>query len=157
MATKPRRAGEFTSTVPYEHERIYAAAIYCSDGRLGDHVDEFLHVGLGLPRYDRVACPGGPVGLAGRLAAYCDTKGMEEQLRFLTQVHEIRKVVLIAHSGCAYYSQRLLLPAEHLEAEQKQDLRNAALAVRTMMSSVEVACYWASVEGPKVVFAPAPV
>jgi hypothetical protein len=142
----------FVSSVPYEHERIYAAAIYCSDGRLGDHVDEFLHVGLGLPRYDRVACPGGAVGLAGRLAAYWDTKGMEEQLRFLTQVHEIRRVVLIAHAGCAYYSRRLLLPAEQLEGEQKQDLRNAALAVRQMVSSVEVSCYWARVEQAKVEF-----
>jgi hypothetical protein len=64
---------------------------------------------------------------------------------------------LIAHSGCAYYSQRLLLPAEQLEAEQKQDLRNAALAVRTMMSSVDVACYWARVDGATVVFEAAPV
>jgi len=148
-------ARSFTSSVPYEHERIFAAAIYCSDGRLGDHVDEFLHVGLGLPRYDRVACPGGPVGLAGRLAAYWDTQGMEEQLRFLSRVHEIRKVVLIAHSGCAYYSRRLLLPAEQLEAEQRQDLRNAALAVRHVVSDVEVACYWARVENTQVLFEPA--
>jgi hypothetical protein len=152
MATRPRGTGEFTSTVPYEHERIYAAAIYCSDGRLGDQVDEFLHVGLGLPRYDRVACPGGAVGLAGRLAAYWDTKGMEEQLRFLAHVHEIRKVVLIAHSGCAYYSRRLLLPPEQVEAEQRQDLRNAGLAVRQIVSGVDVACYWARVEGAAVLF-----
>jgi len=145
-------ARTFTSSVPYEHERIYAAAVYCSDGRLGDHVDEFLHMGLGLPRYDRVACPGGPVGLAGRLAAYWDTKGMEEQLRFLTQVHEIRKVVLIAHEGCAYYSRRLLLPSEQLEVEQKQDVRTAALTVRQMVSGVEVMPYWARVEGKKVAF-----
>ena len=145
-------ARTFTSSVPYEHERIYAAAVYCSDGRLGDHVDEFLHMGLGPPRYDRVACPGGPVGLAGRLAAYWDTKGMEEQLRFLTQVHEIRKVVLIAHKGCAYYSRRLLLPAEQLEVEQKQDVRTAALTVRQMVSGVEVMPYWARVEGKTVAF-----
>ena len=56
----------FVSSLPYEAARIYAAAVYCSDGRIGDHVDDFLHNGLGLPRYDRVACPGGPVALSGR-------------------------------------------------------------------------------------------
>jgi len=155
MSIKPKATGApFVSSVPYEHERIYAAAIYCSDGRLGDHIDEFLHAGLGLPRYDRLTCPGGPVGLAGRLASYWDTRGVEEQLRFLTQVHEIRKVVLITHTGCAYYSQRLALRPEQLEAEQTQDLQNAALAVRRMVSGVETVCYWARVEKKTVRFEP---
>ena len=33
---------------------------YCSDGRWGEAFDEFCHAGLGLPRYDRFAVPGGP-------------------------------------------------------------------------------------------------
>src|SRR3954465_250649 len=45
----------FVSSVPFEALRIGAAAVYCSDGRYGDQMDEFLHLGLGFPRYDRLA------------------------------------------------------------------------------------------------------
>jgi hypothetical protein len=145
-------ADKYASPVPYEHERIYAAAVYCSDGRLGDHVDDFLHHGLGLPRYDRLACPGGPVGLAGRLAAYWEACGVEEQLRVLVQVHEIQKVILIAHARCAYYSQRLSLPAERLEAEQKDDLQKALWRVEHITPGIAVARYFARVEGERVTF-----
>ena len=154
MSTRPNAGAPFVSSVPYEPARIYAAAVYCSDGRLGDHIDQFLHVGLGLPRYDRLACPGGPVGLAGRLDSYWDTRGLEDQLRFLTQVHEIRRVILIAHSGCAYYSRRLAVPLEQLEGEQKADLHSAGQAVRRMVSGVEVATYWARVADKLVQFDP---
>ena len=36
----------YRSPIPYETARINAAAVYCSDGRIGDHMDEFLHQGL---------------------------------------------------------------------------------------------------------------
>jgi hypothetical protein len=134
----PHGAFTFTSSVPYEAERIYAAAVYCSDGRVGDQIDEFLHKGLGFPRYDRVACPGGPVVLASRFQAFWDSRGVEEQVRFLTQVHDVRTVVLIAHEGCAYYARRLAIAAEHVEAEQKADLHAATRTVHRLASSVDV-------------------
>jgi Putative carbonic anhydrase len=142
----------YLSSAPYEAERIYAAAVYCSDGRLGDHIDEFLHKGLGLPRYDRVACPGGPVALAGRLTAHWECRGVEEQLKFLSQVHEIRRVILIAHSGCAYYSGRLAVPAERLEAEQRQDLQKAQRAVERLIPGIDVTQFFAHVIGTEVAF-----
>jgi hypothetical protein len=140
------------SPLLYEPTRIFAAAVYCSDGRLGDHVDDFLHNGLGLPRYDRVACPGGPVALSGRLAAHWEARGVEEQLRFLAQVHEIRKVVLIAHVGCAYYSHRLALAPEKAEAEQIEDLQKAQWAVERIVSGIEIARYLLRVDGQEVGF-----
>ncbi len=36
----------YESTVPYEGTRIHAAAIYCSDGRVGEQFDDFLQNGL---------------------------------------------------------------------------------------------------------------
>jgi hypothetical protein len=148
----PAARYEYVSVVPYEQERVHAAAVYCSDGRLGDHVDDFLHNGLGLPRYDRVACPGGPVGLAGRLTAFWETRGVDEQLRFLARVHEIHKVVLIAHAGCAYYSQRLSLAPDRVEAEQRDDLRKAVWAVQRIVTGIEVAPFFAHVLGAEVAF-----
>ena len=60
----------YESPTPYEQTRIHAAAIYCSDGRVGEQIDDFLHKGLGLPRYDRLAIPGGPACLSGSLATF---------------------------------------------------------------------------------------
>ena len=142
----------YVSRLAYEPARIFAAAVYCSDGRLGDHVDDFLHQGLGLPRYDRVACPGGPVSLSGRLAAHWEARGVEEQLRFLAQVHEIRKVVLIAHVGCAYYSHRLCLSPEAVEREQIEDLQKAGWTVDRMVPGIEVERYLLRVTGEEVAF-----
>jgi hypothetical protein len=143
----------YVSSLPYEAARVYAAAVYCSDGRIGDHVDDFLHHGLGLPRYDRVACPGGPVALSGRFQAFWDARGAEEQLRFLAQVHDVRTVVLIAHANCAYYGTRLSIPADRLEAEQRDDLRKATVAVHRLMPNADVRRYFAQLSGTEVRFA----
>src|SRR5688572_30457317 len=56
-------ATPFRSLVRYDPQRMHVAAMYCSDGRVGDHFDDFLQNGLGLPRYDRIALPGGPACL----------------------------------------------------------------------------------------------
>ena len=50
----------FTSGERWQHERIGALALYCSDGRWGEAFDEFCHRRLLIPRYDRWAVPGGP-------------------------------------------------------------------------------------------------
>ena len=142
----------YISPTPYSAERIYAAAVYCSDGRIGDQIDEFLHLGLGLPRYDRLACPGGPVALSGRLAALWDARGVEEQIRFLVQVHDIRTVVLVAHQGCAYYAQRLRLGVDHIEPAQREDLQKATEAVLKLAPGVVVKRYLARISGTSVGF-----
>jgi hypothetical protein len=147
-------AGEkvYQSPVPYEAGRIYAAALYCSDGRIGDHIDDFLHQGLALPRYDRLACPGGPAALAGRLMAFWEARGVEEQLRFLIRVHAVTRVVLVAHAGCAYYPQRLGIGPAAAKGEQRVDLHRAGGAVQRIEPAVEVAGFFAYVEPGGVSF-----
>ena len=142
----------YTSPTPYHAERIYAAAMYCSDGRIGDQIDDFLHHGTGFPRYDRLVCPGGPVALSGRLLALWDARGVEEQLRFLVEVHDIKSVVLVAHEGCAYYAHRLALPAGQLESAQREDLRRAADAIVKLAPGVTVARYFARHHGDAIRF-----
>lgn len=144
----------YESPTPYEAARINAAAIYCSDGRIGDQVDDFLHVALGLPRYDRLACPGGPVALAGRAAAFWDTRGVEEQLRFLLRVHQLLQVVLVAHEACAYYGERLGIAEHRVEQEQRLDLASAASAVRRLDSGIAVAAFFARRAGARISFEP---
>jgi hypothetical protein len=142
----------YVSSVPYESERVYAAAIYCSDGRIGDQIDDFLHHGLGLPRYDRVTCPGGPVALSGRFDAFWDARGIDQQLRFLAQVHDVRTVVLITHDGCAYYARRLSVPADQMEAEQRGDLEKATGGVQRLMPNARVRRFFARRTGTEICF-----
>ena len=99
----------YESRLPYNAARIHAAAIYCSDGRLGEHFDDFLENGLKLPRYDRVTLPGGPACLAGHPQAHLEEQGVMDELQFLVEVHGLKRVVLIAHQSCAFYSSRLAL------------------------------------------------
>src|SRR5690606_12818175 len=112
----------YESRVPYIPQRIHAAAVYCSDGRVGEQFDDFLTNGLHLPRYDRVALPGGAACLAGHTEAHLEEQGVVDELQFLVEAHGLDRVVLIAHAGCAFYSSRLHLPGTYLEAQQRIDL-----------------------------------
>ncbi len=137
----------FDSTTAFDPERVQAAAVYCSDGRLGAHVDELLQEGLGLPRYDRLAVPGGAACLAGHFATYREEQGTIEQLRFLLTVHEARRVVLIAHEGCAFYTERLRVSPLQLETQQHDDLVKAIRRVRQFGLNLDVAAFFARPHG----------
>jgi hypothetical protein len=133
----------YRSSIAYEASRIHAAAVYCSDGRVGEHFDDFLQQGLKLPRYDRVALPGGPACLAGHTEAHLEEQGVVDELKFLVDVHELKRIVLIAHGGCAFYSKRLKLPEEYLEPQQKIDLVKAAGFIRDITRIDAVEAYFA--------------
>src|SRR3954451_18790375 len=85
----------YTSSIPFIHERVGAAAVYCSDGRYGEQMDDFLHNCLGLPHYDRVAVPGGAACLAGHLLAMRERGALDRQLKFLVESHSLTRVVMI--------------------------------------------------------------
>jgi hypothetical protein len=144
----------YQSTVPFESERIKAAAIYCSDGRYGEQFDEFLHHALKLPRYDRVAIPGGAGCLAGHFSAQREEDATLEQFRFLVESHELDRVVLIAHESCGFYSKWLRVPAAGLRERQEADLRVAAERIRSMHSRLKVSGYFAVREADHVRFEP---
>jgi hypothetical protein len=147
----------FTSTVPFEAERIAAVAIYCSDGRYGDAIDEFMHGHLLLPRYDRLAIPGGAAWLGWRCCASLGHYGLlSDQLDFLMQVHDLRRAVLIAHYGCAYYLRRHVGDADSLLPAQIQDLRDAASALRNRYTRLQVETYLARADGGQVCFTVVP-
>src|SRR5947209_995720 len=119
----------FTSPIAFEHARIGAAAVYCSDGRYGEQMDDFLHNSLKLPRYDRVAIPGGAAALAGHMPAMRERSALERQLRFLIEAHELTRVVLIAHQDCGFYKHNVhpyKLRQTSLEEFQFADLAKAA-------------------------------
>jgi hypothetical protein len=147
----------FTSTAPFEPERVHAVAIYCSDGRFGDAVDEFLHDHLGLPNYDRLAIAGGPAWLTYRSSVGLLQYGfVREQLDFMVQQHGLQQAVLIAHHGCAHYLRRSAGDAESALPIQIQDLRDAAAMLRGWHPSLRIETFLARVVDGRVQFEAAP-
>jgi hypothetical protein len=133
----------FTSTELWNPERIGAVVLYCSDGRWGEACDQFCHRRLLIPRYDRWAVPGGPVCLLPRCAGDGFCRGVWEQLDFLVCAHELRRVVLIAHYGCAYYAELLRRESDDCLPAQVEDLQAAAEALRSWFQGVGVETYLA--------------
>lgn len=142
----------YESRLPYERSRIHAGAIYCSDGRVGEHFDDFLQNGLGLPRYDRIALPGGAACLAGHPQAHLEEQGVVDELNFLVEVHGLKRVVLIAHDGCAFYATRLGLSDRRLELVQRADLVRAAASVHRVTGIAQVEAYFARLTAGRVLF-----
>jgi hypothetical protein len=133
----------YESSLQYHEARIRAAAIYCSDGRVGEHIDDFLQNGLDLPRHDRVALPGGPACLAGHPQAHLEQEGVVDELKFLVEVHGLQRIVLIAHERCAFYGERLDLQDRRLELVQRADLVRAAAMVRRVTGLDDVTAFFA--------------
>lgn len=151
MSDNAKRPAGWVSSVPFEHERIGAVAIYCSDGRYNEQFDEFLHTRLGLPRYDRLTIPGGPAALAGHFAAYREEECLVEQLRFLIEGHGLERVVLIAHGGCGFYLKKLMIRESAIRAQQEEDLARASSRVASISGRVRVEGYIANVADGTVV------
>jgi hypothetical protein len=124
-------------------ERIGALALYCSDGRWGEGFDEFCHRHLQLPRYDRLAVPGGPVWLAGHPEDATLLQAARAQLDFLVLAHELERVVLITHYGCAWYGHRLGQPPDECLPAQAEDVRAAAATLRGWYPGLRVEGYLA--------------
>jgi hypothetical protein len=131
-------------------DRVGALALYCSDGRWGGAFDEFCHRHLQIPHYDRWAAPGGPAWLAhpeeGMLQA------ARAQLDFLVRAHQLERVVLIAHYGCAWYGHRTGRPERAYLAEQLADLRRAAERLRAWYADLRVEGYLAMRQNTWVTF-----
>jgi hypothetical protein len=123
-------------------ERIGALALYCSDGRWGDAFDEFCHRHLQIPRYDRLAVPGGPAWIAASPEdpALLATR---IQFEFLVQAHELERVVLITHYGCAWYGHRLQQSPEECLPEQAEDVQAAAAVLQAWHPELSVEAYLA--------------
>jgi hypothetical protein len=136
----------FRSRLPYDPERIHAAAIYCSDGRFGQQCDDFLHNALKLPKYDRLVIPGGPACLAGHFAACRQADVIMEHIDFLVRVHELNRINLIAHQNCAFYLQQLGIDSKRLEEQQREDLAAAAARIRGAHCSIAVHGYFARLD-----------
>jgi len=147
----------FVASDLWNPERIHAMAIYCSDGRFGEAFDEFCHQKLKIPRYDRFAVPGGPAWINPSVTAAQDLyRSARAQLDFLVKVHDLERIVLIAHSPCAFYAEHLQKsPHECLEA-QFSDTHTAAQRLRLWFPKIQVEGYLAHRDERAISFHPIP-
>jgi hypothetical protein len=138
----------FTSGEYWQAQRVGALTLYCSDGRWGEAFDEFCHRHLHIPRYDRLAVPGGPAWLMpdDPDAAHL-YRAAREQLDFLVRAHQLQRLVLITHYGCAFYAERLRRDADGCLPEQVRDTLRAADLLRSWYPDVRVDTFLAMRRG----------
>ncbi len=140
------------SKVSFTKEHPKALAIYCSDGRFTDAVEELAH-SLGHPRVDVVCMPGGPALLNLGSASFSALEAMRTSASFLIRGHATTHVVLIAHEGCGYYRERYRFETpEEIVQKQHEDLRTAALWLAGAHPDVSLAMFFAKPEGGKIAF-----
>jgi hypothetical protein len=127
----------------WHRERVRALAIYCSDGRWGDACDEFCHRHLQIPRYDRWAVPGGPALVALAQRDPDQQPAIRTQLDFLVREHELERIVLITHYGCAWYGHQLQRSPVQCLSAQVEDVEAAAAVLQGWYPGLRVEAYLA--------------
>jgi len=142
----------FTSTESWNPERIGALALYCSDGRWGEAFDEFCQRRLLIPRYDRWAVPGGPAWLLPRGKGRDLSETTQEQLDLLVRVHELERIVLISHYGCAFYAKLFGQDADGCLPIQLQEMRDGIAILRRWFPELTVEAYLAMRRGNNLTF-----
>ncbi len=144
----------FVASTPYDAAHPSALAIYCSDGRFTESVEQLLHR-LGHARLDTRTMPGGPGLFDVWVAGMTDSAAVATGSKFLIEGHRIQRVIVIAHEGCGYYRKHLgARPQAELRKKQEDDLRVAARALVGARPGLRVDGYYARVEGGRVTFDP---
>ncbi len=121
-------------------------AIHCGDYRFQAAFQEFLNRSLNLDgNYDVMVIPGGPLSLT--LVEYLPKFSWAswKWLRFFTEHHPIRRLILIQHQDCGFYK---TMP-HHLHSSpeprerQEQDLRRVRDTMKKDFPQLPVELYYA--------------
>jgi len=112
-------------------DRPHTLVIACSDGRLQEQTDAFLHHQLQLVGFDRFYVPGGGGALASSGRDFIRADQLRKECGYLIQLHEITRVILLfhgpsvsgpAHAVCADYKRKLPWASpEMLRDQQRRD------------------------------------
>src|SRR5688572_33195813 len=78
-------------------DRPHTLVIACSDGRLQEQTDEFLHRKLFLTQFDRFYIPGGGGALASSGRDFIRAQRLRRECAYLIQLHEVSRVILMFH------------------------------------------------------------
>lgn len=150
VMSKPR----FVADVPFSEAHPNALAVYCSDGRFTEAVEELLR-SLGDRRIDTLTIPGGAALLHLWSATQSEADTVRRAASFLIEAHRIVRVVLVAHEGCGYYRRRYGAAtgsAAQIEERQVLDLRRAAEWLAGRHAGIEVVTYFVRPQDGRTVF-----
>lgn len=123
---------------PFHPAGARTLVVGCCDGRYL----EAMRIALqddGVPFHDLVTMPGGPARLCYQTASFLEYQSAIEALDFMLDSHRTERVILIAHSDCAYYDKRY---GKSDRAQQAEDLRLAAEHVSSRRPDVTVSLYY---------------
>ncbi len=130
-----------------------ALVVHCSAARMQPQFHRFLQDGLQLGRYTLIVIPGGIQSLT--TLHYLPKFGWAgwRWMKFLVDLEEPPRVVLIGHDDCNWYKKVCWLnrPAA-LRERILTDLRQARAAVCERFPKARVDAYFARLEGDTVVF-----
>jgi hypothetical protein len=144
----------FVANTPFREEHPTALAVYCSDGRFTEAVEELL-ASVGDRRIDTLTIPGGAALLHLWSAGHTEAQTVRQATSFLIEAHRIVRVVLVAHAACGYYRRRYPSLDEMAIAErQAMDLRRAAEWLKGRHRGLEVTAYFARPHDARTTFAP---
>lgn len=151
------QTGHFVSLLPWNEERPGVLVVACSDGRMQEHTDDFLHNRLGISHYDRLFAPGGPGALASTTCNFVRADQMRRECAFLLRAHQIEDLILIFHgpaadgpaiATCADYRRRQpYLSPDEIRAQQQKDALSIAREGIGMGIEVRMHAYRAEVTG----------
>lgn len=130
-----------------------ALLIGCSDGHIAGRLETLLG-DLGYPEANRMLVPGGLLPLT--------RPGSERRValgyvREIVEVHDVRRIILVAHQECAAYRRALGGFGFDQQEILERDLRKVKRLLETEFPSVDVHSYmipWRE-DGESAAFGPA--
>ncbi|MFH1176147.1 MAG: hypothetical protein V1750_01975 [Acidobacteriota bacterium] len=144
----------YRSQEPFTETPSAVLVISCSSNDFMPPTRDFLehHLGLQPGAYDWLAVPGGGHFLL--LSEYLPKFAWVGQkwVKFAVEKHGLRKVIVIAHEGCAWYDEERLVPAflhSALESvmgseRQRHDLVKIVESLRQLVPAVAIEAYFAA-------------
>ncbi|HUQ20969.1 MAG TPA: hypothetical protein VM099_15225 [Gemmatimonadaceae bacterium] len=110
-------------------ERPHTLVVACSDGRLQEQTDAFLHGRLSLAGFDRFYVPGGGGALASSGRDFIRAEQLRRECDYLIGLHEVSRVLLLFHgpaasgpmeSVCADYHRKLPWATREMIRDQQE-------------------------------------
>ena len=110
-------------------DRPHTLVVACSDGRLQDPTDDYLHGELNLAGFDRFYVPGGGGALAASAPDFFRAVQMRKECAYLIELHEVSRVILLFHGPsttgpaaavCADYHRKLPSASPAAVAERQR-------------------------------------
>lgn len=145
-----------SSSSKWTEDRPHTLVVACSDGRLQEQTDDFLHRRLGLAGFDRFYVPGGGGALASSGRDFIRAQQLRKECAYLIELHEVSRVILLfhgpadtgpAHAVCADYRRKLAWASPAIIADRQRIDALELIEIRgTWAGEAEVSAYRCEVD-----------